>query len=97
MGWWALGRRTPILREEGMPLYEEIWKTAITEDEVDMIVEALTYRRNMVETGDPVLCQQDLVNMKRPAKHLTHDQMKLIVHCNELIEKLRGMARRRSG
>lgn len=61
----------------------------LTDVERGLIVDGLNMKRNFIETGDPILCANDLKNMKRVNnKTLSIDQMRLIVTISDLVDKI---------
>ena len=62
----------------------------MTSEEIQIIAMALNYWSNYIETGDMTLTSDDLKNMKRPARHLSMDQMKKIIELRELARKVKN-------
>ena len=62
------------------------------ERERDLIVSGLLMRRNYIETGNPVLCSQDLANQGRhkEVKVLSVDQMRTVIAIDDLVKRIVG-------
>lgn len=56
-------------------------------EEKEDVYKALIQWSNWVETGNMLLNSSDLKNMKKPAKHLSQENMEKIIHLRNLAEK----------
>lgn len=76
-----------------MPEREEMTNNTLrielTQQEVSEIMLGLTYRVNMIQTSNPVLSANDVVDGHNgKINPLSKDQMKLLILISELIERL---------
>lgn len=60
----------------------------VDSEDLQKITQALRYWANFIETGEMNLTSGDLQNLKRPAKHLTDDQMRGILELRDLANRL---------
>jgi hypothetical protein len=63
----------------------------VTPEEMQILIDSLNYRKNYIQTDDPTLSPQDMVNCGWPerVKVIDTNQMRLVIQIEDLIEKLR--------